>query len=113
MLDGKLVVEHVTADGYDLSELTPPAVVTISQEIGLPRLPTGKGILAAARKQIPVWTAADIGADPSMVGGAAARTEILKLFIPVHEARCEMITGENAADAAARLALRLREAKVV
>ena len=111
--DGKLLVEHVTSDGYDVFEVTLPAVVTVSQEIGLPRLPTGKGILAAARKQIPVWTAADIGADAAMIGPGAARTELLKLSIPVHEAKCELITGENTAEAAIKLALRLREAKIV
>lgn len=111
--DGRLLVEHVTSDGYDVFEVTLPAVVTVSQEIGVPRLPTGKGILAAARKQIPVWTAAEIGADAAMIGPGAARTELLSLSIPVHEARCEIIAGENTAEAAVKLALRLREAKIV
>lgn len=112
-VDGRLLVEHVTSDGYDVLDVALPAVVTVSQEIGLPRLPTGKGILAATRKQVPVWTAADIGAGAAMIGPGAARTEVLSLSIPVHEARCEIITGENTAEAAVKLALRLREARIV
>jgi hypothetical protein len=37
----------------------------------------------------------------------------MKLFQPVKEGKCEIVAGENVADAAVKLALRLREAKVI
>lgn len=113
LADNSLRVERVIPDGYEVIEAGIPAVVTVSSEIGLPRLPTGRGIVMATRKQIPAWTAGDIGADASLLGPAATRTELLQLFIPSSEGECEIIGGETGAEAAAKLAMRLREAKIV
>jgi hypothetical protein len=38
---------------------------------------------------------------------------MMKLFQPVREGKCEMITGENEEDAAANLAKKLVEAKLL
>ena len=112
-IDGNLKVEHVIADGYEVFEVPTPAVVTVSNEIGLPRLPSGMGIIQAARKQITAWTAADIGVDTAIIGPDAARTKLLRLYIPVRDAECEIMEGEDAAEAAMKLALKLREAKII
>ena len=111
--DSKLKVERVILDGYEIVESNMPAVVTISSEVGQPRLPSGWGIIQASRKKIPIWTAKDIGADVAQLGGAAARTELLKLFIPAREGKCEIIGADTGAEAAVKLAIRLREAKVI
>ena len=42
--DGKARVERVADDGYEVVEVTLPAVITVSNEIGEPRYPTIKGI---------------------------------------------------------------------
>lgn len=112
-LDGKARVERVVADGYEVLEVSLPAVITCSNEVGEPRYATLKGIMAAAKKQPTVWKPQDIGAEPSKVGAAGRRTQLLKLFQPVKEAKCEIIEGETAAEAAEKLALRLRQAKVI
>ena len=69
--------------------------------------------MAAARKQPVVWTPADLGVDPSAVGGKGRRLTLNRLYQPVKEAHCEIIAGETATEAGANLAVRLREAKVV
>jgi electron transfer flavoprotein alpha/beta subunit len=69
--------------------------------------------MAAARKQPVVWTPADLGVDPSAVGGQGRRLKLNRLYQPVKEAHCEIVAGETAAEAGANLAARLREAKVV
>ena len=48
--DGKARVERVTADGYEVVEVSLPALITVSNELGEPRYPTIKGIMAAAKK---------------------------------------------------------------
>jgi electron transfer flavoprotein beta subunit len=111
--DGKAVVERVVADGFEVIETELPALITVSNELGEARFAPLKGIMAAAKKQPIVWKPADIGADPSKIGAAGRRTKLVKLFQPVKEGKCEIIEGENAADAAVKLALRLREAKVI
>ena len=112
-VDNRLRVERVILDGYEIVETDMPAVVTISSEIGQPRLPSGWGIISAAKKQVPNWTAEDTGADASLLGPSAARTELLKLSIPSREGECEIIEGETGAEAAAKLAIRLREVKIL
>jgi electron transfer flavoprotein beta subunit len=113
VIDGELRVKRVTLDGYQVFAVSIPAVVTVSNEVGRPRLPSGWGIIAAARKQIPLWNAGDIDAGSSQVGAGAARRKLVKLFIPVRERKCEIIYGETMAEASVKLATRLREAKVI
>ena len=113
MVDSKVKVERVVTDGYEVIEVSTPVLITVSSELGEPRYPKLKGIMAAARKEVPTWTAQDIGADTSQLGAAGARAKLLKLFVPVKEGKCEIIEGENPEDAAANLALKLREAKLI
>jgi electron transfer flavoprotein beta subunit len=112
-LDGKARVERITADGYEVVEVTLPAVITVSNELGAARYPTIKGIMGAKRKEPVIWKPADIGVDPVKLGAAGRRTKLAKLFQPVKEAKCEIITGETPEEAAVKLALKLREAKAL
>ncbi|HEY49209.1 MAG TPA: electron transfer flavoprotein subunit beta/FixA family protein, partial [Dehalococcoidia bacterium] len=109
----KAKVERVLPDGYEAVEVSLPAVITVSNELGEPRYATLKGIMAAAKKTVPVWSAGDIGADASRLGKTGAKTKMLKLFIPVREAKCEIIEGENEEEMAVKLALKLRELKLI
>ncbi len=111
--DGKARIERVTADGYEVVEVSLPALITVSNELGEARYPTIKGITAAKRKEPIVWKPADIGVDPSQIGATGRHTKVLKLFQPVHEGKCEIIAGETIEEAAVNLALKLREAKVM
>jgi len=111
--DGELRVKRVTLDGYQVFAVPTPAVVTVSNEVGQPRLPSGWGIISAARRQIPVWNAGDIDADPHQCGASTARRKLAKLFIPVREKKCEIVQGEDTAEASVKLAIRLRETGVI
>jgi electron transfer flavoprotein beta subunit len=111
--DGKAKVERVTADGYDVIEVSLPAVVTVSNELGEARYPTIKGIMAAKKKEPIVWKPADIEVDAGQIGVSGRRTKLLKLFQPVREGECEMIEGESPEEAAEKLAMKLREVKVL
>jgi electron transfer flavoprotein beta subunit len=111
--DGKAKVERVIPDGYEVVEVSLPAVITVSNELGEARYATIKGIMAAKRKEPTVWKPADIDVEPSQVGTAGRRGKLLKLFQPVREGECEIIGGENAEEAAANLASKLREVKVL
>jgi electron transfer flavoprotein beta subunit len=111
--DGKVKVERVTADGYDIVETSLPAVITVSNELGEARYPTIKGIMAAKKKEPVVWKPADIGADAAQLGGSGRRAKLMKLFQPVREGTCEMVEGESPEEAAVNLATKLREVKVL
>ena len=111
--DGKAKVERVTADGYEVIEVSLPALITVSNELGEPRYPKITGIMAAKKKEPIIWKSADIGVDVSQIGTAGRRTKLLKLFQPVREGKCEIIEGESPEEAAANLALKLRESKIL
>jgi electron transfer flavoprotein beta subunit len=111
--DGQARVERATDDGYEVIEVPLPVVITVSNEVGEPRYPTVKGIMAAKRVTPAVWKPADIGVVPAQSGGAGRRTRVLRLFQPVHEGKCELMTGDTPEEAAAKLALKLREAKIL
>lgn len=111
--DGKAKVERVTADGYQVVEVSLPALITVSNELGEPRYATIKGIMAAKRKEPIVWKPADVGVEASQIGAAGRRTKMLKLFQPVREGECEIIEGESLEEAGANLAAKLREAKLL
>ena len=69
--------------------------------------------MAAGKKPLAKWGPQDIGADTSKIGAAGARMKMLKLFIPVREAKCEIIEGENDEEMAINLALKLRAVKLI
>ncbi len=111
--DGMARIRRVTPDGYDVIEVSLPAVATISNEVGEPRYPTIKGIMGAKRKEPIVWTPADIDADVSRLGAAGRKSKLVKLFQPVKEGTCQIIEGESPEEAAVSLAVKLREVKVL
>ena len=108
--DGKAVVERITPDGFEVVEAPLPALVTVSNELGQPRYPTLRGIMAATRKQPTIWSAADLGVE---TGQLQPRVTLLDLFVPERNQQCEIIEGEDAGDAGRQLALKLREAKII
>jgi electron transfer flavoprotein beta subunit len=110
---GKVQAERVLGDAFETVEVPVPCVVSVSNELGEPRYPRLPQIMAAARKQITVWTAADLGLGPDQVGKAGARLELEALYVPQVDSRCEFIEGDTPAEMAANLARALREAKLI
>jgi electron transfer flavoprotein beta subunit len=113
ILGDKAQVERVIVDGFELVETCLPALITLSNEHPAPRYPNVKGIMMARRKEPVVWKAADIGADPAKIGANGRRSRLLKLYQPVTDSKCEVVTADTPEEAAVKLAVRLREAKVL
>jgi len=113
IVDGKAKVERVIADGYQVIEVSLPALITVSNELGEPRYATLKGIMAAAKKQPTVWKPADIGVEAAQIGAAGRKSKLLKLFQPVREGKCELVAADSPAEAGTKLAEKLRETKLI
>ncbi|MFH1646965.1 MAG: electron transfer flavoprotein subunit beta/FixA family protein, partial [Chloroflexota bacterium] len=60
-----------------------------------------------------VWKPADIGIEPTKTGAAGRRAKLAKLFQPVREGKCEVMEGETPEEAGTKLAVKLREAKLL
>ena len=110
LVDHGVVVERTLADGYEIVEATLPAMITVSNELGEPRYPTLRGIMTASRKAPVIWTADHVGLDPERL---IPKLRLLDLYIPTFDREVEFIEGEDEADSGRKLALRLREEKLI
>lgn len=108
--DGHLRVERVLMDGFETVDVAMPCVVTISNELGDPRYPQLRQIMLAARKQVAVWTAADLGLNSDDLRSPLT---VERLYVPVKESHVEIIEGDTVEAQAENLARRLREAKLI
>ncbi len=106
-IEKKLRIKRMVKDGYEILEAPMPSLVTVSSEIGLPRLPGGMGLMLARKKQIPIWKAEDIGSEPSQLDRTNVHIEVIGLSIPTRKTECEYITGNTPTEAASHLAERL------
>ena len=111
--NGSIRVERILEDGYEVIDMQSPCLVTVSNEANSPRYPTLKGIMAAGKKQIPTWDIAELGADTAQAGSAGALTTVTKLYIPSFDSDCEFIEGDTPEEMGEKLALRLRELKII
>jgi electron transfer flavoprotein beta subunit len=107
-VDGKrIVAERLLEGGYESVESSLPCVLTVVKEINEPRLPSLKGKMAARKAQVPVWTAADLGADPAGIGLEGSPTKVVKIFTPPPRQGGEVFTGEPG-EVVAKLVEKLR-----
>ncbi|MGI9145043.1 MAG: electron transfer flavoprotein subunit beta/FixA family protein [Chloroflexota bacterium] len=103
-----VVAERIVEDGYQRLKVRLPALLGVSSEINEPRYPPLKGIMAAGRAQIPVWSAADLGVDTK-----ADMVHLRRLYVETREASVELIEADSPSEAGTKLADKLREARLV
>jgi electron transfer flavoprotein beta subunit len=108
----KVTVFRTTEDGYDIVELTLPAVVSVVKEINEPRLPSLKGKMAAKKKTIVKWTATDLGLAADGVG-ANSGTKTIKVSTPPPRTKGEMIEGGTPEEIADNLFKKLRDKQAI
>lgn len=109
--DGRLTVERMMDEGYDVVEAPLPALLSVVKEINEPRLPSLKGKMRAKKAPISVWSAAEIGADPGRIGLDGSPTWVEKVFTPVPRKAGDVWEGEPD-DLAKRLAEELEKLKL-
>ena len=113
-IDGtRALIERVITDGYETVEVTLPAVVTVSNELGQARYPSIKNIAKSNAIKPMIWKPSDIGLGPEECGASGRRLKVIDLFLPVFEATCEIVGGETVQEAAQNLAMRLRGERIL
>ncbi|MDQ1713618.1 MAG: electron transfer flavoprotein beta subunit [Frankiaceae bacterium] len=111
-VDGTTVrIERQTESGYDAVEASTPAVVSVVEKINEPRYPSFKGIMAAKSKPLTTLTVADAGIDPSQVGLAGAKTEVVEFAARPPRESGTVVKDEG--DGGARLAEFLQSQKFI
>lgn len=106
--DGTIRVERMMDDGYDVLDMSLPALITVVKEINEPRLPSLRGKMAAKRAQIPVWSAEEIAADSDNIGLRGSPTQVIRVFTPERKGRGEIFDGD-VEESVSKLVGRLKE----
>lgn len=105
-----LTVVRVTPEGHETVECGLPAVVTISSELGTPRMPTARALMAARSKTAEVVDVANLDVAPESL---APQFVLRRMEVPLKEGHCEFIAGETPEATARSLARKLRELGLV
>ena len=106
-------VERSTPEEIEKIEMSLPALVTVSSELGEPRFPKMKGMLAAKRKEIPVWNAQDLGLDRELITEQSERLKLEKISVVEMRGECEFVEGESPDEIAAMLIQKLKEERIL
>jgi electron transfer flavoprotein beta subunit len=108
---GNITIKRQSESGFDVVESTLPALVACSSGINEPRYPQLKGIMAAKKKEIKVYTAADLGLSPEQVGEKGAREKVLTIGRPPMRQAGKAVTDEG--EGGKQIADFLAEIKVI
>jgi len=109
----KAKVEREVDGGKEVIEVGLPAVFTCQKGLNEPRYASLPGIMKAKKKEVKAVNLAALGLPADQVGGAGAKTKILKHLPPPSRPPGKVIPGEIA-DVAKQLVKLLREeAKVI
>jgi len=101
----QLKIERVTLSGYQIIESPMPVVVTVSNEVGEPRYPNLRGIMAATKKNPELFSLNDLNFQDSLAEGICLK----RMFVRENDNETEIIKGSDDADAGRKLAIRLKE----
>lgn len=90
---GKIRVQRLMDDGYDVVEASLPVLMTVVKELNTPRLPSLKGKMAAKKAVITRMDKDAIGAEEENVGLKGSPTQVRNIFAPQAKADRKMLQG--------------------
>lgn len=93
LTNGKIQVQRLMDDGYDVVESSLPVLLTVVKEVNIPRLPSLKGKIAAKKAVIARMDLNAINADEGNVGLKGSPTQVKNIFAPQAKAGREMLQG--------------------
>lgn len=111
--DGVVRVEREHEEGYEVIETKLPVLISVVKSINEPRYSSIKGRMKANRKEIPVWTAADVDVNLDEIGLKGSPTQVRRIFTPQQRVQGEIIQEDTARAAVTRLLTKLNQAKII
>jgi len=89
----RFIVERMMDDGYDVLEVSLPALLSVVKNINEPRVPSLKGKMRAKKAEIQVLSADDIHADQTCIGLPGSPTQVVNVFPPPARGGKTIFTG--------------------
>lgn len=84
-----ILIDQALLDGWRRMEVALPAVITVNKSLGDLRPIPAAALMAAQKKPLTQWTAADLGINTA----DHIKTKLLRMYIPHRESIVEMIPG--------------------
>lgn len=109
--ENTVTIKRQSENGYDVVEAALPALITVTSGINEPRYPQLKGIMAAKKKEVKMFTAADLGLGGDVVGESGAREKVLSVGRPPTRKAGRIATDEG--EGGKQIADFLAELKVI
>ncbi len=107
------VKREMESGSNEILRLPLPAVLEIQAGINHPRYASLKGIMAAKKKEIAEPGPGELGLDPSEIGAAGSRLEVVSVAFPESGAGAQILDGDPAAAAKALVEKLRTEARVL
>lgn len=101
--ENSILIEQALPDGWQCLEVTLTAVITVNKSLGDLRSIPAAALMAAQKKPLTRWTAADLGINPA----EHIKTRLLGVYIPRRESIVEMVGGADDTEKANNLAEKL------
>lgn len=108
-----ITVKRNLEDGYEMIKIQTPCMLTAIKELNTPRYMSVPGIYEAAKKEMYVWSAADVEVDLKTVGLDASPTNVFRSFTPAPKGKGEMLSGNSDAEIAEKLVIGLKGKHVI
>jgi electron transfer flavoprotein beta subunit len=99
--------------GYDTVQVKLPAVISVGDAINEPRYPSLKAIMGAKKKPLDAVTVADVGIDPSKVGGENSGAQWIAAKAPPAKAAGQIIEDEDTNETVEQIIAWLDERKLI
>lgn len=100
-----LTVRRALAGGHEDLRVPLPALITVTRELNLPRLPSLAGIRRSLTAPCPVVGVEQLEVDPARVGLNGSPTQVVRTFVPQRARESVSLTGSAEEQAAAILEL--------
>jgi electron transfer flavoprotein beta subunit len=105
-----LRLRRQTDTGFETAECAPPALLTITNsESNVPRIPKTRDVMMSYRKPLTKWSVADLGLDAAATADGRSFYEVVELFVPKKDVKCEFVEGETLDDKVAAFARKVAE----
>lgn len=92
--DGLIICRRIDDEYYSIWKAKLPALITVTKECNVPRLPSIKSCLFALEQKVQVLQASDLESiDLTRLGLAGSPTQVQKTYVPDHDKDVQMITG--------------------
>lgn len=88
-----LVAERMMDDGFDVTAVDYPVLLSVVKDINEPRVPSLKGKMRAKKAEISKFNALDIDADPVCIGLSGSPTKVVTVFPPLARGERAVLTG--------------------